>query len=76
MLKKLNIGVTKFSLARLRSGHHPELREYMYRLDPQIEETCYIYGDAIMTLNHWIMIARGSRQNDYLIRRKFVGRKR
>ena len=46
-------------LARLRSGHHPGLRVFMHRLDPQIEETCYICGESPMTLEHWIISCPG-----------------
>ena len=46
-------------LARLRSGHHPGLRAYMHRLDPQIDEQCYICGEGQMTLDHWLICCPG-----------------
>ena len=46
-------------LARLRSGHHPGLRAYMHRLDPQIDEHCYICGEGQMNLEHWLICCPG-----------------
>ena len=46
-------------LARLRSGHHPGLRAWVHRVDPQVEPTCYICGDPYMDLYHWLCICPG-----------------
>ena len=44
-------------LARLRSA--PGLRAFMHRLDPYIDETCYICGESQMTLEHWLTCCPG-----------------
>ena len=46
-------------LARLRSGHHPGLRAWVHRVDPQVDPSCYICGDPNMDLSHWLVKCPG-----------------
>ena len=43
-------------LARLRSGHHPSLQQYLHRLDPSKDPTCpkCRLGEQDLRLDHWI----------------------
>ena len=40
-------------LARLRAGHHPSLRAYLHRLDPDVDPTCPSCNKDQHTLQHW-----------------------
>ena len=41
-------------LARLRSGHHPSLQQYLHRLDPSKDPTCPKCRLAEQDLHHWL----------------------
>ena len=41
-------------LARLRSGHHPSLQQYLHRLDPSKDATCPKCRPAEQDLQHWL----------------------
>ena len=49
-------------IARLRSGHHPALRVYLHRLDPDIDPVCPTCKED-HTLHHWLTTCpHGDRQ--------------
>ena len=47
-------------LARLRSGHHPALRGYLHRLDPDVDPTCPKCRLADQTLELWLLDCPGT----------------
>ena len=42
-------------IARLRSGHHPALRAYLHRLDPDIDPVYPTCKEEDHTLHHWLI---------------------
>ena len=46
------------NLAKLQSGHHVKLREYMNLINPDLDGTCphcrFRVSDELMTLKHWL----------------------
>ena len=41
-------------IARLRSGHHPSLKQYLHRLDPSQDPICPICQEEEQDLVHWL----------------------
>ena len=41
-------------IARLRSGHHPSLKQYLHRLDPSQDPICPICQEEEQDLAHWL----------------------
>ena len=43
-------------LSRLRSGHHPWLRAYANRMNPDIDPLCPSCREEAQTLQHWLIV--------------------
>ena len=41
-------------IARLRSGHHPSLKQYLHRLDPSLDPICPNCQEEEQDLVHWL----------------------
>ena len=52
--KQINNRKDDVLIARLRSGHHPSLKQYLHRLDPSQDPTCPNCRQEEQDLVHWL----------------------
>ena len=52
--KQINNRKDDVLIARLRSGHHPSLKQYLHRLDPSQDPTCPNCCQEEQDLLHWL----------------------
>ncbi|XP_042882932.1 uncharacterized protein LOC122259980 [Penaeus japonicus] len=52
--KEIRSRADQVVLARLRSGHHKNLRAYQHRIDESVDPTCPHCPDKDHTLQHWL----------------------